>query len=292
MHDDKAFQGRIQRVETLIQSLERISDPAIRADAEELVQTILELHGVGLEQMLDITWEHGAAGQTIIDTLGQDELVGSLLLLHGLHPLPLETRVIQALDKVRPYLKSHGGGVELLDVTDGVVRLRLEGSCQGCPSSRVTLKFAIEEAIHKAAPDVVAIVPDGPTEPMPALTGGFVPITQLHDSLHPNGGMWINVDNLHSLTEGTVRTLEVSGLPVLFCRVGESLYAYGTACANCHQPLGHATLGGRELTCAGCGHRFDVMRAGRDIDAPRLHLEPFPLLVEKGQARVAVPVMG
>ncbi len=107
-----------------------------------------------------------------------DDLVGSLLLLYGQHPLPLETRVTQALDKVRPYLDSHGGNVELLGITDGVVRLRMQGSCKSCPSSAMTLKLAIEEAIYAAAPDVVAIEAEGVAE-QPSATG-FVQIGKSH----------------------------------------------------------------------------------------------------------------
>ena len=80
----------------------------------------------------------------------------ALLILHGLHPLDVETRIARALDRVRPYLGSHGGDVKLLGVTDGVVHLRLEGSCHGCPSSTVTMKLAIEKAIEEAAPEVAA----------------------------------------------------------------------------------------------------------------------------------------
>ena len=86
---------------------------------------------------------------------------GCILLLHGLHPLDLETRVRQALDKVRPLLRSHGGNVELLGLAGGVARLRMLGSCDGCPSSAMTLKTAIEEAIYEKAPDVTAIEVDG-----------------------------------------------------------------------------------------------------------------------------------
>ena len=99
--------------------------------------------------------------------LAGDELVAHLLLLHGLHPVPLEQRVRGALDEVRPYLESHGGNVELLGIDDGVVRLRMEGSCSGCPSSAMTLKLAIEDAIQKAAPDVQDVVAED--EPRPAL---------------------------------------------------------------------------------------------------------------------------
>src|SRR4051794_24400960 len=95
----------------------------------------------------------------------EDELVAHLLFLHGLHPVPVSERVSRALDEVRPYLLAHGGGVELLAIDDGVVRLRLDGACHGCPSSAVTLRSAVEEAIRRAAPDVERIEVDGAVEP-------------------------------------------------------------------------------------------------------------------------------
>jgi len=97
------------------------------------------------------------------------------LLLYGLHPLDLESRVGQALEKVRPYLHSHGGNIELLGLTDGIVRLRLHGSCHGCPSSAQTLKQTIEEAIFEIAPDVTAIEVEDELVEMPSSsqTGRF-----------------------------------------------------------------------------------------------------------------------
>ena len=72
--------------------------------------------------------------------------------------IAMETRVLRALEKVRPYLHSHGGDVEFVSVADGVVRLKLLGSCGSCPSSSVTLKNAVEEALYEAAPDIEKIV--------------------------------------------------------------------------------------------------------------------------------------
>ena len=90
----------------------------------------------------------------------------SLLLLHDLHPLDVDTRIQRALDQVRPYLGSHAGGVQYLGVgPDGVARLRLEGSCHGCPSSTVTVRLAIEGAVQDAAPEVTEVVVEGMTEP-------------------------------------------------------------------------------------------------------------------------------
>jgi Fe-S cluster biogenesis protein NfuA len=79
---------------------------------------------------------------------------------------------------MRPYLDSHGGDVQLVGIEDGVVRLQLQGSCSGCPSSAITLRHGIEEAIHRAAPDVAAIE----AEDAPAPAGGLLQI-ELGDAL-------------------------------------------------------------------------------------------------------------
>jgi Fe-S cluster biogenesis protein NfuA len=115
---------------------------------------------------MDALAAEGAAGEAVRDRLLADPLVESLLLLHDLHPLDTDTRVQRALDRVRPYLGSHAGGVEYLGTgPDGVARLRLEGSCHGCPSSTVTVRLAIEGAVQDAAPEVTEVVVEGMTEP-------------------------------------------------------------------------------------------------------------------------------
>jgi Fe-S cluster biogenesis protein NfuA len=162
-HDDRELRGRLQRVNELLLEAEGHADSVARARIGEIVQALMEFHGAGLERMLGQIASTGDAGQQLIDSLARDELVASLLLLYGLHPLDLETRVREALEKVRPYLHSHGGNVELLGVDEAVVRLRLQGSCHGCPSSSMTLKQTIEEAIHEKAPDVMGIEVEGET---------------------------------------------------------------------------------------------------------------------------------
>jgi len=302
------FQARLRKIEGLIHALDEIANPSARASAHALVQGLLELHSLGLERMLEHIYESSSAGQALIDELGHDDLVGNLLLLHGLHPLDLETRVRQALSKVRPYMRSHGGNVDLITITgDGVVKLRLEGSCHSCPSSRVTLKYAVEEAIYAVAPDVTAIEAEGVIEPESHQLAGFIPVTALFDGVipaaapefgqpvssgnrHASPGGWISVEGLSTLPDGSLRTLAVTGKPVLFCRVGATFYAYQNTCPNCGQLLGQARLAGKDLVCAACGHRYDILRAGRDLDEPQLHLAPFPLIEEDGQVKIAPPV--
>ena len=162
------------RLDALIQEISEFSDPRARATAEELVQTLLDMYGEGLARLLEITAESKAAGLELIDNFASDDLLSSLFLLHGLHPVDLETRVMLALDEVRPYLKSHGGNVEFVKLENNVVSLRLVGSCHGCPGSTNTLKLAIEEVLYKAAPDLEGLRVEGVSEP-PARSG--IPVT-------------------------------------------------------------------------------------------------------------------
>jgi Fe-S cluster biogenesis protein NfuA len=160
--NDLEARDRVGQVEALLEAVEALPDPAARETAMDLVQALLDVYGEGLARIV-------AAGNGLVDELAHDELVSHLLLLHGLHPVPLEVRVREGLDEVRPYLEMHGGDVELLGIEDGVARLRLKGSCSGCPSSALTLKHAVEEAITKAAPDVADIVAED--DPAPAAPG-------------------------------------------------------------------------------------------------------------------------
>src|SRR4030081_3022392 len=145
-----------ERIEELLGGL--IAGPT-KQTAEELVRLLVGMYGDGLQRMITLGGERDPA---LVRALAEDELVESLLLLHDLHPLDVDTRIQQALDKVRPYLGSHAGGVTYLGVTEeGVAQLRLEGSCDGCASSTVTVQLAIKGAIEDAAPEVTEVVVEG-----------------------------------------------------------------------------------------------------------------------------------
>ncbi|HWE39187.1 MAG TPA: NifU family protein [Isosphaeraceae bacterium] len=166
--DAREFRSQMERLDALLEEGERLADPKARDDVREVVRAILDLHGLGLGRVLDLLGDAGSAGAAARDALARDEVVGGLLLLHGLHPLDFEARVLRALEQVRPRLRSHGGGVELLAAADGVVRLRLTGNCHGCPSSAATMRQTVEEAILGQAPDAVAIEVEGESARPPA----------------------------------------------------------------------------------------------------------------------------
>jgi Fe-S cluster biogenesis protein NfuA/nitrite reductase/ring-hydroxylating ferredoxin subunit len=284
--DDQRLQERVARMETLLEEIETLADPNARSKAAEVVGVLLELYGEGLARMMEVVAQ-GEESETAFEAFAEDELVSHLLLLHGLHPLDVETRVVRALEEVRPYLQSHGGNVELLGVEDGVARLRMQGSCSGCPSSTMTLKLAIEEAILKAAPDLERIEAEGVAEePSPKAATTFVAGPTLRKkekkrSEEAGASSWTVVGGLPQLSGGGTLVKEVSGERVLFLKLGDDFYAYRHLCPGCGASLEEASLKEAELACRGCGHRYDVRRAGRCLDDPRLHLEPIPLLVSE-----------
>jgi Fe-S cluster biogenesis protein NfuA/nitrite reductase/ring-hydroxylating ferredoxin subunit len=282
------------RVEELLATLRsgHVRDPA--PVAEELVRLLVGLYGDGLSHIVATLRDGGAAGAAMLDRLTEDPLVESLLLLHDLHPLDLDSRVQRALDRVRPYLGSHAGGVEYLGVSDGVARLRLEGSCHGCPSSTVTVQLAITGAVQAAAPEVTDVVVEGMTAP-PAPQLLQIGRRPGPDSAVPpraeadgDGANWVTLPGIGPPSSRPV--LAAAGdLAVLVCSVRGTLYAYRDGCAACGSSLADGKLDREQLTCPGCATRYDVRLAGRGLDDPSLHLDPLPLLADSQGVRVAVP---
>jgi len=166
METNGSSKHRVRKIEEAIQQIDSIADPQLRAKVIQLVQSLMDLHSEAFNRTLEIVSERND-GQACIDQLGADDLVGGLLVLYGLHPLDFDSRVRQGLENVRPLLQSHGGDVELLGLSDGVVRLQMVGSCHSCPSSAATLKGAIEEAIYATAPDTVELIVAGVVEEQP-----------------------------------------------------------------------------------------------------------------------------
>ena len=132
--------------------------PSLDETGEEVVGALMALYGEGLERMV------AAVDDEARTRFAGDGVIASLLLMHGLYPVPLEERVREALESVRPYMESHGGDVELLDITDGVARIRLEGHCRGCSASASTLELGIRQALDNAAPDLEGLEVEGTLE--------------------------------------------------------------------------------------------------------------------------------
>jgi Fe-S cluster biogenesis protein NfuA/nitrite reductase/ring-hydroxylating ferredoxin subunit len=281
--DDVRVHEEVAAVEQLLEQLDELAEPA-RGCALQALQGLLALYGEALRRIVERLGDATA--------LTEDELVASLLMLHDLHPASIEERVLAALAEVSPYMGSHGGGVELVEVADGVVRVRLEGTCNGCAASTVTLKLAIEDAVLKAAPEIHAVeaVDDEHAPAAPAPTGAVLPM--VHSGLPlSTPARWAAAGAFAMLSESAMPLRrEIDGAALLFCTLDDELYAYVDRCPGCQGPMQDPAIDGDgALRCGGCGRRYDVRRAGQAVGGGLLQLDPVPLLIGDGGAvRVAL----
>jgi len=289
----------VQRVEELTAQVEQIPDARSRRVAEDLMSAVIDMYGLGLARIVDILdSDEGAAElkQRLVD----DGVVASLLLIHDLYPVSIEERVIEALENVRPYMESHGGDVELVSLEDGVARIRLSGSCDGCPASSSTLELAIKTALEETAPDLVGIEVEGIEQDLlnpVEVTGAPLPVVQAGASngsaavpAPPGASGWRDLNGqVEGLGEDQIARIEVDGTAIVVAKVEGSLLAYLDSCPSCGGSIADAELDEGMLTCPGCARRYFLPRAGRSLDDEKLHLRPVPLLASEADGvRVAL----
>jgi Fe-S cluster biogenesis protein NfuA/nitrite reductase/ring-hydroxylating ferredoxin subunit len=281
----------IERVQQLTAELERVADPTARRVADELVAAVIELYGEGLQRMFA-----AVAASPDADELGErlaaDGVVASLMLIHDLYPVALEERVAEALASVRPYMESHGGNVELLGIEDGIARIRLEGSCEGCPASASTLELAIKSALDEAAPDLEGLVVEGAVAPRatPAGPGAIrLPVVGVAAGAAKAAPSWSTLEGFVEPPDDELSTVDIDGRALVVARVDGDLLAFLDACAGCGASMADAELREGTLRCGDCGRRYFLPRAGRSLDDDRLLLEPVPLLAGADGPRVALP---
>jgi len=158
---DRDFERRFARVEGLLSELSSFADPRVEHLTREILSTVLELHQLGLARTL------AACDERVRRTLADDAQVSAMLLLHGLHPLTLETRAERTIDGLRERLQSKLATVSA-DIHDGRVTLRVVPATTACTSTRATLKQEFETALWAAVPDAESVTVEL-AEPAPVL---------------------------------------------------------------------------------------------------------------------------
>ncbi len=180
--DDGQVRDALESLESVFTRLDGV-DPGAREAAEAAIQTLVQIYGEALARIAD---RAASDPDGVLRGLSDDELIGHLMVLHDIHPVPVEQRVQRGLDEARDYLRSHGGDVELVGIRDDKVHVRLTGSCDGCGSSAATLQSAVEEAVLKAAPELAGVEAERtPADPVPA----FVPLGAIKIGSNGNGSL-------------------------------------------------------------------------------------------------------
>jgi Fe-S cluster biogenesis protein NfuA len=145
------FEEVLPRIADLAEQLAEHPDPPTSEIAVELLDWIDVFHANGIGRIIEMIREW--RGDVLLEQVAADPVAGVLLRAYGLgDEVDLdEARVAvqTALSEVRPYLHSHGGDMEVVSIVDGVVRLKLHGSCDGCTASDATIMEQVESSLRK-----------------------------------------------------------------------------------------------------------------------------------------------
>ncbi len=197
MANGTEFQEQVRQLGQLIAQFELMPENPEKTACKQLVQLLMDVHGAGLDKMMEIVFETAADGPAIIDKLGQDAVTSSLLLLYSLHPDDLETRVSRAVERLRPRLRKVSYSLDLTRVYEGTVEVRVTSTSSGhsCGSTLKEVRAMVEDGIFELAPDVTSLEIHGLEEPA---KGGFVAL----ESLMGHGILANNHNSLALRTEG------------------------------------------------------------------------------------------
>ena len=180
MTSEKEFQEKMRLLGTRVGELDQMPGNGSKVAARELVQLLMQIHEAGLERMMELVSESGAetgaSGKAIIHAFGHDPIVRNLLLLYGLHPDDLQTRVLLALDALKGRLRKLDARVELISIRDGSVQLRLHTTGHACGSTIKDLRAMVQGGVYDLAPDLASLTILGTEEES---SSGFVPLESL-----------------------------------------------------------------------------------------------------------------
>ena len=159
-------------IEALTEELLSCPDAEVVAQVEELLDWVDVFHRDGLGRLVEMirSWR----GELFLNSVANDDVTGTMLATYGLGEGPgLEAEAAEAVEtalaKVKPLVESHGGAIEVDSVADGVVTVRMLGTCDGCPSSSATLTYGVEEALREHWPNFRRLeLVDAPDEVDPA----------------------------------------------------------------------------------------------------------------------------
>jgi Fe-S cluster biogenesis protein NfuA len=172
--NDGEFQGYTQAIEQLLQRVGTLSDENARGTAIELLQSLMDLHGAAFARIVEVLSGDGDQESNSLAKLGKDPLLCGLFVLYGVHPVPVEERVKQAIERVKPQLAKRDLTIALLAITDGIVRIKVDGVTDSGGASAGKARELIEQEILEAAPEVTNIGIEG------LAPSGFIPINMIH----------------------------------------------------------------------------------------------------------------
>ncbi len=269
--EELSFEALAHQVDQAIDAVGKLK-PEDREVAHALRKALEALHRHVLMQIVR-RLKASPEGKNLLFELLNDPGIYASFLMHRIVKPDIHVRVAQVLELVRPYIKSHGGDVELVRIEGNVVYVRLLGACTGCSMSAVTLRDGVEEAIKQHIPEIqrVEVVPD-------EVTPGFIAIDDV--GIMDDTG-WVQGPSAEAVLEGKPYRMKGEGYDILLVRKANTLFAYKNACAHMGLPLDGGILQEETLICPWHGFRFDIT-TGECLTTPHAQLEPYPLRIQDG----------
>jgi len=298
-----AGEEMVARLNLLVEELEQYPDTEVRDKALDLVQIILKLYGESLRRIM-ASFDAEPQRDQILGRMANDEVIRSILLIHGLMPVSLYDRVATKLNELRPYLVSQGCDVELLGIDDARARIRLMRSGKGAPPIAV-LKADIEKALSEVAPDLAGIEIDGFSEKVEATAKvaaalgrmiekpkndskpALVQIKRKQLEVTAPENTWVPVIRSQSIEDGQFKIVNFEDINVLILNLGGEFFAYRNACADGGLPLDDSLFQSPMLNCSCHGYGYDLRR-GNCIERPDLKLTSVPVNLEDQKVKIGL----
>ena len=179
MRETQGFREQIGRIEELVQNIDATADPAMRAAARELVQSVMDLHSAAFERILEIVTKTGGSGTSLVRSLAADSLIGSLLVLYDLHPEDFPTRIRRGIERAQQILAKRAATLQLLGIGDSSVQVKIDTNGHNCGSTVAELQEIVRSSLFEAAPDAADVIIEPPQS---SSASGFVPLDSLQVS--------------------------------------------------------------------------------------------------------------
>ncbi len=292
----------IGQLNFLVEQLEQYPDAEVREKALDLVQIIINIYGESLRRMIATLQSEPNCDQILLRMVN-DEVIRSLLLIHGLMPVSLYDRIAAKLNEIRPYLLSQGCDVELLGIDNARARIRLMRHGKGAPPI-AALKAEIENELTAAAPDILGVEVEGLSEKIEATAKAAAALGRMIEKPRPerapvmvnikrrqppaNGAItWVAVIRTQSIDEGQFKVVNFEDIKVLISNFGGEFYGYCNACAEGGRSLDDALFESPILSCSCHGYGYDLRR-GNCIERPELKLERVPLKLEDYKVKIGI----
>ena len=268
------FDQAVAELETLVATLERDGDER----ALLLLQLMDAIHRPALELLLVGDLDH--------------PISAAVLAMYDLVPLDERTQIEEALDEIRPYIESHGGGLDLLDVDGGTIHVRLSGSCHGCAASAMTLRRGVETKLRERIPWFEEIVAHEPEDAGKPQESNGLPLLQIEISPKLKRPVFVDVGRLADLPAGQMTVADVEDKKILVINVDGEPYAFHNVCpVDGRSPLDGGRLADSVLVCPWHNCAYDARSGKRADDEPgQPSLAVVPIAVSDGVLRVAANV--